>query len=232
MKLPSSRADTRVVKRSLPKLSLVQKFGLLSLGAFAVLWLALAYTLRVQVRVQATESAAQAAELVARLGIQPHLRPGDLHDGLTTARVAELDRLLGGGRLAEQVVRLKIWNRDSRVVYSDDARLIGRVFPPSKDLGEALQGEVAAEVSALGEAEDATERGQGPLLEVYVPLRFASSTSPAGAFEVYIPYAPVAQAISRDTTRLSLILVAGLALLWVGLFRIVVAASRRLQRQT
>jgi diguanylate cyclase (GGDEF)-like protein len=231
MKPPSSRADTRVVKRGVPKLSLVQKFGLLSLGAFALLWLALAYTLRVQVRAQATDSAAQAAELVARLGIQPHLRPDDLRDGLTPARVAELDRLLEGGRLGEQVVRLKIWSRDSRVVYSDDPRLIGRVFPPSEDLREALEGEVAAEVSGLGDAEDATERGRGPLLEVYVPLRFASSTSAAGAFEVYIPYAPVAEAISRDTTRLSLILVAGLALLWAALFRIVVAASRRLQRQ-
>jgi diguanylate cyclase (GGDEF)-like protein len=231
MKAPSRRADTRVVKRGVSKLSLVQKFGLLSLAAFALLGLALAYTLRVQVRTQATASAAQAAELVARLGIQPHLRPEDLRDGLTPGRVAELDRLLEGGRLGKQVVRLKIWSRESRVVYSEDSRLIGRVYPPSEDLLEALEGEVAAEVSGLNDPEDATERGRGPLLEVYVPLLFGSATSPAGAFEVYIPYGPVAEAIGRDTTRLSLILVGGLALLWAALFRIVVAASRRLQRQ-
>jgi diguanylate cyclase (GGDEF)-like protein len=231
MKGPPRHADIRVVKRGVSNLSLVQQFGFLSLAAFGLLGLVLAYTLRGQVRAQATASAAQAAELVARLGIQPHLRPEDLRDGLTKARVAELDRLLEGGRLGEQVVRLKIWSADSRVVYSDDTRLIGRVYQPSDDLLLALQGEVAAEVSGLDEAEDSTERGRGPLLEVYVPLRFASSISPDGAFELYIPYAPVAQAISRDTTRISLILVAGLALLWAGLFRIVVSASRRLQRQ-
>jgi diguanylate cyclase (GGDEF)-like protein len=231
MKAPPRRADIRVVKGRVPTLSLVQQFGLLSLAAFVLLGLVLAYTLRVQVRAQATASAAQAAELVARLGIQPHLRPEDLRDGMTRTRVAELDRLLDGGRLGEQVVRLKIWNRDSRVVYSDDSLLIGRVYPPSEDLREALEGEVAVEVSRLDDAEDSTERGRGPLLEVYVPLRFASMTSPAGAFEVYIPYGPVAEAISRDTTRLSLILVAGLALLWGALFRIVAAASRHLQRQ-
>jgi len=231
MKRPPAGADTTVVKRGLLPLSLVQKFGLLSLAAFAVLGLALAYTLRVQVRAQATASAAQAAELVARLGVQPHLRPEDLTDGMSRARVAQLDRLLNGGRLGKQVVRLKIWNRDSRVVYSDDPKLIGRIYPASEDLREALEGEVAAEVSGLEEAEDATERGRGPLLEVYVPLRFSASASPAGAFEVYIPYAPVAAAINRDTTRLSLMLVAGLALLWGALFRIVAAASRRLQRQ-
>jgi len=231
MKGPPRHADITVVKRGVSKLSLVQQFGFLSLAAFGLLGLVLAYTLRGQVRAQATASAAQAAELVARLGIQPHLRPEDLRDGLTKARVAELDRLLEGGRLGEQVVRLKIWSRDSRIVYSDDARLIGQVYPPSDDLLEALQGQVAAEVSGLDEAEDSTERGRRPLLEVYVPLRFASSVSPDGAFELYISYAPVAQAINRDTTRLSLILVAGLALLWAGLFRIVVSASRRLQRQ-
>jgi diguanylate cyclase (GGDEF)-like protein len=231
MKWPSGRADTTFVKRGLSQLSLVQKFGLLSLAAFALLGLALAYTLRSQVRAQATASAVQAAELVARLGIQPHLRPEDLREGVSPARVTQLDRLLNGGRLGEQVVRLKIWNRDSRVVYSDDPKLIGRIYPASEDLHEALEGEVAAEVSGLEEAEDATERGRGPLLEVYVPLRFSGSVSPEGAFEVYIPYAPVAEAINRDTTRLSLMLVAGLALLWAALFRIVAAASRRLQRQ-
>jgi diguanylate cyclase (GGDEF)-like protein len=146
-------------------------------------------------------------------------------------RVAQLDRLLNGGRLGEQVIRLKIWNRDARVVYSDDPELIGRLYPASEDLREALEGEVAAEVSGLEEAEDASERGRGPLLEVYVPLRFSASDAPEGAFEVYIPYGPVAEAINRDTTRLSLILVAGLALLWAALFRMVMAASRRLQRQ-
>jgi diguanylate cyclase (GGDEF)-like protein len=231
MKWPPGDADTTFVKRGLSPLSLVQKFGLLSLAAFALLGLALAYTLRFQVRAQATASAVQAAELVARLGIQPHLRPEDLRDGVSPIRVTQLDRLLNGGRLGEQVVRLKIWNRDSRVVYSDDPKLIGRIYPASEDLHEALEGKVAAEVSGLEEAEDATERGRGPLLEVYVPLRFSASASPAGAFEVYIPYAPVAEAINRDTTRLSLMLVAGLALLWGALFRIVASASRRLQRQ-
>jgi diguanylate cyclase (GGDEF)-like protein len=231
MKCPPEGADTIIVKRGLPTLSLVQKFGLLSLAAFSVLGLALGYTLRVQVRGRATDSAAQAAELVARLGIQPHLSPEDLREGMSRDRVAQLDRLLKGGRLGEQVARLKIWDRDSRVVYSDDPNLIGRVFPASGDLREALEGEVAAEVSGLEEAEDASERGRGPLLEVYVPLRFAGSEEPEGAFEVYIPYAPVAEAINRDTTRLSLLMLAGLGLLWAALFRIVVAASHRLQRQ-
>jgi len=219
------------VKRGVPKLSLVQKFGLLSMVAFALLGLALNLTLRKQVQDQATISAAKAAELVARLGIQPHLKPEDLHQGMSLQRVAQLDRLLERGRLGDQVARLKIWGRDSRVIYSDDERLIGRVFPPSEDLLEALKGEVAVEVSQMDDPEDSSERGEGPLLEVYVPLRFLRSGPPDGAFEVYLPYGPVAAAIGRDTTRLSLMLVGGLALLWIAVLRLVAGASQRLQRQ-
>src|SRR5918992_935694 len=56
MQRPPNNADTSFVKRGVSQLSLVQKFGLLSLAAFALLGLALGYTLRVQVRAQATHS--------------------------------------------------------------------------------------------------------------------------------------------------------------------------------
>src|SRR5437870_10701678 len=72
----------------------------------------------------------------------------------------------------------------------------------------------------------------GRLLEVYVPVTFGGVQEPAGALEIYLPYQPVADAIERDTTRLYLLLCAGLGLLWAGLFRIVYGASRRLHRQT
>ena len=49
---------------------------------------------------------------------------------------------------------------------------------------------------------------------------------PVGAFEIYMPYDPIAAAINRDTKKLYLILFGGLALLYLVLFRIVVSASR------
>ena len=50
----------------------------------------------------------------------------------------------------------------------------------------------------------------GDLLEVYVPFHFKHG-KPQGAFEVYLPYAPLASAIQADTNRLYLILLVGLA---------------------
>ena len=69
------------------------------------------------------------------------------------------------------------------------------------------------------------------VLEVYVPLRLAGERKPAGAFELYLPYAPVAAAVKEDVNRMVLLLAGALTLLYLALFRIVAGASRRLRRQ-
>ncbi len=74
--------------------------------------------------------------------------------------------------------------------------------------------------------------GLGELIEVYVPLRFSAGGPPAGAFEIYLSYKPVAAAVQRDKRMIALLLAIGLALLWAVLYRIVARASRRLRRQS
>jgi diguanylate cyclase (GGDEF)-like protein len=55
-------------------------------------------------------------------------------------------------------------------------------------------------------------------------------TEHVGAFEIYVPWTPIASQIQANTRRLLLVLVGGLVLLWAVLFRIVVGASRRIRR--
>jgi diguanylate cyclase (GGDEF)-like protein len=130
-----------------------------------------------------------------------------------------------------EIARIKIWNRSGRAVYATDHTLIGHTFTPSEELREALGGETASEVSDLRKTENAGDRAFGQLLEVYTPLRFAGQQTPAGAFELYLPYRPIAAAIDHDTKQLYVILLGGLALLYLALFRIVSRASARLRRQ-
>ena len=65
-----------------------------------------------------------------------------------------------------------------------------------------------------------------------MPLRFAPGGPPAGAFEIYLSYKPMAAAVQRDKRTIALLLAIGLALLWAVLYRIVARASRRLRRQS
>src|SRR5687768_9982342 len=225
-------APTPPTPKRLPNLGLLGKFAVMSIVPILLLGLLLAHTLKSRIREQVLDNSKHAAELIARLGIQPLLRPSDLGRGLEPNRFRILDNTLRAALLGEEVARIKIWNRDSRVVYSDDSKIVGRTFAASSGLKSALQGQVSGHVEEeLTEAEEAGERGFGQLLEVYVPLQFGDYQRPAGAFEIYMPYGPIAANIEQETGRMYLLLLAGLVLLYAALFRIAKSASQRLRRQ-
>jgi len=214
-------------------LSLTQKVALLSLIPVVALGFVLAHVLQAQIVRQTLTDAGQSANLIARVGIQPQLSPRDLRDGLGLKEARSLDEQLSARSAARDLARIKIWNTHDTVIYSDDHRLIGRTLPPSDDLRDALAGRPhAAEfvTPSTGE-ETASEVGLGQLVEVYVPLRFSPSAPPAGVFEIYLSYRPIAAAIAGDKRTIALVVFLGLTLLWAVLFRIVAGASRRLARQ-
>ena len=180
-------------------------------------------------RARSLADARSEAETLALVGIQPTLQTTDLTDGLPADRKAALDQAVAVATSRGEIARIKIWNRDGRVVYSDEPRLIGQKFDIDDELSEALDGEGSAHVSALAGAENALDRRLGKLLEVYMPLRFSASAKPVGAFEMYRQYAPVARASARDSRRVVTELTLALLVLWAGVLWIVAGASRRLR---
>jgi len=214
-----------------PRLGLVGKFAVVSLVPIVLLGIVLAQVLRAEIRQRALVNARQSAALLDQSLVQPRLTASDLANGLSATRVRTLDRALQASVAGKQIARIKVWNRDARAVYATDHAIIGQTFPISDELRTALSGNTASEVSNLRAAENARDREFGQLLEVYTPLRFSAGGPPAGAFELYLPYRPIQAAIKHDTTELSLVLLGGLALLYLALFPIVASASRRLRRQ-
>jgi signal transduction histidine kinase len=78
---------------------------------------------------------------------------------------------------SSSVVRVKLWTRDGRIVYSDEPRLIGaRYGLTAEDRQEFVGNRVAAEVSDLSRPENRFERPFGKLIEVYAALRTPSGT--------------------------------------------------------
>src|SRR6478609_38587 len=212
----------------LPRLGFVGTFALLSAAAVGLLGVALAQVETAHERSSATADAASSAQLLVQVGLQPHIDRSDLTMGLPPETIAALDSAFQAGINDGQLVRIKLWSADGEVLYSDQPELIGQRFPIDGDLQEGLDGELTAEVSHLDKAENVDERQFGELLEVYVPVRFG--TEHEGAFEIYVPWAPIAQQITSNTRRLLLVLAGGLLLLWAVLFRIVMGASRRIRR--
>ncbi len=215
------------------RVSLTGQVALLSLIPVVALGLVLAWVMRSQIVDRTLADASQSASLVARLGVQPRISRYELEHGLSANGVKALDEQLKARSVTHDLARIKIWNNQGLIVYSDDHALIGRRPGESDDLESALHGrpDAATVVTPTRNSETASEVGLGRLVEVYVPLRFTASEAPAGAFEIYLSYAPIAAAIGSDERMIAVLVALGLALLWGILFRIVASASRRLRRQ-
>jgi diguanylate cyclase (GGDEF)-like protein len=213
---------------------LLRNFAVLSAVPMVLLGLVLGQYLKTTIGHRSLTDARQTASILSGVAIKPQLQPSDLAEGLPADRIQALDRLFAkSGDLGSQVARVKIWNSAFTVVYSDDHSTIGRTFAAADDeRDDALEGHIGSEISNLSNAENVDDRNYGSLLEVYVPLQFSSDAKVAGAFEIYLPYRPIAAAISADTNKMYGLLLGGLLLLYLVLFRIVAGAARRLRRQT
>lgn len=98
-------------------------------------------------------------------------------------RGKELSRLFTS---LPEVVRVKVWDRDATVLWSDKAELIGKRFPDNQELREALAGRVAVEIKERPRGEHAYERKKfSTLAEVYVPIFSRESRQVIGVVEIY-----------------------------------------------
>jgi GGDEF domain-containing protein len=223
----------RALRRLVARLTLTQRVALTSLVPMVVLGFVLTSVLEQQVETHSVADAGQSARLIASIGIQPRLTPSEVRNGLNAQQIEGLDNQLRARSATENLARIKIWNAAHTIVYSDDHSLIGRTFQDVEDLESALAGHTSKGevVRPAANTETAGEVGLGELVESYVPLRFSAKSPPAGAFEIYLSYKPIAAAIAHDKRIIVLVVAVGLALLWAVLFRIVATASKRLRRQ-
>ncbi len=237
---PADRSGMAFVTR-LTRSSLVVRFGVLGAVLTTGLGVVL-YTVHSDaIGERARQQAERAVVVTVRLGLQPQLTREDLANGFDPDRLTHVAAAVrssasglrdGDAELAAlDPVELKIYDRDGEVVFADERDLIGTTST-SDDLREALEGRVVSEFSA--DTTDAADShgADRRLLEVYVPVQFEGSATPDGVMEVYLPYAPVATAISEDLRTLTVTLLVSLAVFYAALFRVIAAASRRLRRQT
>ena len=236
LRVPALRPDEEQVSKKprLPKLGLLGKFALLSFAPVLALGLVLAQFLHSEIREHAVSEARRAAILVGELGVQPQLTRADLVDGLSAARIADLERSLRSAFKDSDIEGVRVWNRRGTIVYSHDRSVIGLTFPGTNQLQTALGGGIGSGISYLVDPHGSVSsnaEGTGKLLDVYVPLRFRETPWPSGALEVYLPYGPIAATIARDTRMLYLLLLGGLGLLYLMIFKLVADAASRLRRQ-
>jgi signal transduction histidine kinase len=164
------------------------------------------------------------ARSVAQPAIPPGLTEGD------AAAIDRMDRTALDRLLVDDVLRIKLWDADGTVLYSDRTELIGARYPLGDDELEVLRdGGTDAELSDLGRPENRFERDLGgDLLEVYTRVR-----SPEGEpllFEAYLGVDDIRARRAQILDRfLPITIGALLALVALGT-PLVLLLSRRLSR--
>ncbi len=214
--------------------SLLVRFTLVSLFVTVLIATGLAWRLESALERDAFSGVAANTADQATNVLNKHLTVADLKAALQGERYKEIDTLIHNTLihntlLSANIVRIKIWNRQGLLIYSDDKGIMGKTFPVERDLQEAFRGEIASDITTLQAGENIGERGlYEQLFEIYVPLQPSDSSAIMGAYEVYYDLSKLQPRLMR--IRYTVWSGVGIAflLLYGALFVLIRNASREL----
>ncbi len=187
-----------MVNHLFARMSLLFRFTLLSFFVTLIIAAGLAWRLESVLESDALQEVANNAAGQATNILDENLTADDLQHALQGERYAEIDTLIQDTLISSNIVRIKIWNHAGLLVYADDQSIVGNIFPITEELEDALNGEIATEVSRLDKAENVSESGlYEELFEVYVPIRPADSDVITGVYEVYYDLATLQPRLLR-----------------------------------
>lgn len=169
-------------------------------------------------RTEAIRSARELTRLVGSGVMDRYLTDDLVHVNASLSKhevaLAKLDKMVRKNVLQDPVVRVKIWTREGRILYSDEPRLIGEVYSLDEDKREAFaSSDGLAEVSKLDGEENRFEHGYGKLLEVYLPAAGKTTDHQPLMIETYQRYSSVAASGRRTWTAFGPVLLAALVVL-------------------
>jgi two-component system, NarL family, sensor kinase len=173
-------------------------FALSGLLVLVLVGVAGAYALRSLSTSEAIRDARRVTTLTGRGIVEPALTTGVVRGD--PAAIAKLNRIMHQRVLTPDVARIKIWNAEGKILYSDEPLLIGRTFKLGADERRALRTETTAtDPSNLSAPENTYERNLGSLTSVYLGLRAQDGTPVL--FEEYLHSSAIA-GDSRSVARL------------------------------
>ena len=220
-KPPSSHSTRRATLRAV---------GAFMATSLVVVGLFTAIGIYLQQRRGTTEAirlSSESARLIGR-GIVGPLVTKELLAG-DPAALARLDRVVRERVLDDEIVRLKIWQADGRIAYSDQRELIGQRYQLSgEDVAAIGSDAVDGEVSDLTHPENRYEHQFGRLLEFYLGV-----PTPGGErvlVEAYQRFGGISAGGSRLWLAFAPTMLGAIALLWLSQAPLAWSLASRLKR--
>lgn len=213
---------------------LLNRFIFWSLGLIALLVIALGWTITSYL----TETTLKREQRVTADFVRHVV---DMHISTKNARTAELD-LSDPRRLRQiadelwelhEVVRIKVFDPEGTIIWSDVPTLIGQNFRDNRLLRESLGGRIVAEFERLDSSpEHKFEQGRfEELMALYVPIHDKTKGDPLAVFEVYKDSELLREEIDQKGLTIWGIVLAGSTVLFLGQFALVRRASVTIKAQ-
>ena len=157
----SKRSDTSVAKA-------IAMFALSGMVALVVVGVVGGMVLRDLGRNQATREAEHITEVTGKELVEPRLKNGVLRGD--SISLLQLESVVTGV-LRDPIVRVKIWDTNGRILYSDVPELIDSTYALDADTRRAMNGDdISVRPVDLSLPQNRFEREMGDLLQVTLPL--------------------------------------------------------------
>lgn len=211
--------------------TLIRRFAVLSFIVIAVTTATLSYVIASSLERDMLAREWNATASYVHLEARRALTSEDFIDPRSQAAQRHFQTFSGDlGRIPE-TIRVKLYDRSARVVWSDEPRLIGQHFADNPELAKALAGRTVADLQTHKRKSENVFETPPRFVELYVPLFLSPGDDVAAVAEIYKAPEEVFRNIHHAWRIVAGTSLAGAVLLWTTLFGIVRRAALRIDRQ-
>jgi PAS domain S-box-containing protein len=218
------------------KINLIRRYSIISLLAMIVFGFAFGHLLSRSMEQIMFRNAIHDMSDIVNQNIVKHFKSDELIEPKKGSKHKKFSHRMDHLSLNKNIKKVKIWNRDMQIVWSENKDLVGTVADKhdNHELQEVLKGEVVVETShsEVTEHKPHDNMEATRIMEVYIPIKYAAQDDIQTVFEVYVNLDPVYEHISHHKKVIWFWTISGFSLLYVVLFGGYWNASRRIKKQT
>lgn len=197
--------------------SLLQRFNVAGAVIILLGTLIIGWWVGREIKTSIINESAAATALYLDSFITPNLQQLGQSDTLSPEHTAMLESLLNKTDLGQQIVTIKVWDKNMTILYSNHSSLVGKTFP-AEDLVEAWNGRVVANINDLAEDEYKEERKlYKRLLEIYVPIRQTGTHRIIAVAEFYQTSDTIEAEIAQTQRKSWLAIGSGMGIVYLAL---------------
>ena len=236
---------SRFYDRLEERVGILREFRIVTLVVLLFVGVILAYDLSNYIRNDALERMSQALAFAARANVGHHLEEIDFTTDKETGKLSfqskeRWEDLIHSSFLSKSsqqnfggqaVYSIKVWNRESEIVFNTKGETGRFNNKDDKELINALEDNKISAGFSDGDKEDKNNKLAGGLVEVNVPIVLEGLKRPVGALQIYTPTNHIFSRTAWTILAIIILIFAGLLFLYINLNWFFARAHRRISQK-